>query len=275
MNRTLKRDITIGLICRAIGGPGLLAFMLAACSQVGDFDRPTMSIRDTGSRGWVGAQAALFREEPVSDYSLTYKEEQMRSFGYRLIQPLGHTPNNRDLITEYRYTRIIPVRRPLSEGNRYYESLRQDHQRYELALWNKLISDILDDEISALRFVSAAEKVLEEDARRLDIFSRRTRPMPDHPDMHARIAENSFYLDLVTKSLEDRIAAYHHAIERAELESPSGRVAEANEAIAALKYHYQQIVWLSGDGKFPTNERIASNNAYPVVRAPLVDLSDN
>ncbi len=251
----------------------MLAFFMAACTQVGDFDRPTMSIRDTGSRGWVGVQAAFYREEPVSNYSLTYKEEQMRSFGYRLIQPLGHTRNNRDLITEYRYTRIIPARRPLSEGNLYYEALRHDHQRYELALWNKLIRDILDDEISALRFVSAAEQVLEEDAKRLEIFATRTRSMPDHADMHARIAENSFFLDLVAQSLEDRISAYHHAIERAELESPSGHVAEANEAIAALEYHYQQIVWLSGDGKLPANERIASNNGYPVIRVPLVDLS--
>ncbi len=259
-------------VARALATPAILVVALSACTEVGDFDRPNISIREAASAMSARSDASAYVEERFSDYTLTYKEERMRTLGYRLIQPLGVAPRYRDRITEYRYIQAGFAQRPLSNGDQYYAYLRQNHTRYEDALWNKLIADIRDDGESTQRFTASAERVLEQDALRLEISSTRTRSLPDHGDMVARIYENNGYIKLVTNSVADRIVAYRYAIERAELESPSDLIFAARSVTIDLEYQYQQLVLIGGDGH-RTRSTLASNAAYPVIEPPLVDLS--
>ncbi len=260
-------------ILRTLAAPAIFAVVLSACTEVGDFDRPKISIRETASNFTVNSDTAAYAEQNYSDYTLTYKEERMRSLGYRLIQPLGVEPRYRDVITSLRYTEAGFAQRPLSNGDQYYEYLRQDRRRYEDALWNKLIDDIQDDADSAQRFTAAAERVAEQDARRLEIFSNRNNSLPDDDDMMARVEENSEFIELVTNALADRISAYRQAIERAELESPSDLVFTARSKMDSLEYRYRQLVWTGGDGKGATARQRASSAAYPVIEPPILDLS--
>jgi len=259
----------------AFGASIVIALALSACTEVGDFDRPTISIRETESILGASTDGDAYEEQRFSDYSLTYKEERMRTIGYRLIQPLGFQPRYRDQITAARYTRAIAAERPLSDGDRYYESLRDNHRRYEDALWNKLISDIQNDEISALRFVTTAEKVLQQDAERIATVNSRTTTLPDEKEMFTRIEENTWFIELVTNSLADRMRAYRYAIERAKLEAPSDKVFDAQSRIADLDFQYQQITQVSGDGYGSRHTRVASNAAYHVIEPPIIDLSSD
>jgi hypothetical protein len=261
------------LALRTLAAPAIFAVALSACTEVGDFDRPTISIRETASILAVSSDTSAYAEQRYSDYSLTYKEERMRSLGYRLIQPLGVEPRYRDVITSLRYTQAGFTERPLSNGDQYYEYLRQNHERYEEALWNKLIGDIQDDADSTLRFTAAALRVVEQDARRLEIFSTRNNTPPDHDDLIARVEENSRFIELVTNALADRISVYRQAVDRAELESPSDLVFTVRSKMDNLAYQYQQLVWMDGDGKGATARQRATNAAYIVVEPPLVDLS--
>lgn len=271
----------------------LFAGSISACSQTGDFDRPTMSVRDPGSLGYVGSVSAAHRGEPVSHYTLTYHEERMRQTGYRLIQPLGENAHWRDHIAAYRFTRVVPVRRPLSEGHAYYEILRAEHRRYEDALWNKIVEDIGHDQISAVGFHGDAARVLDQDAERLEIYRSRGGEAHDGPDLFARIDENKGFIELVRASLEDRIAAYGHAIDRAELETPSPAVHTARAQLADLAYQLEDIAYLAS-GRYQRRQTHAGytrrrtqapppngwsksgpqDAEYPVIEPPIVDLSD-
>lgn len=260
-------------VLRTLAAPAIFAVALSACTEVGDFDRPKISIRDTASILAVSSDASAYAEQFYSDYSLTYKEERMRSLGYRLIQPLGIEPRYRDVMTSLRYTQSGFTERPFSSGDPYYEYLRQNHERYEDALWNKLIRDIQDDADSTPRFTAAAEQVFDQDARRLEIFSARNYTRLDQRDLIARVEENSEFIKLVTYSLADRISAYRQAIDRAELESPSDLVFTARSKIENLAYQYQQLVWVDGDRNGAVAGQEAANSVYSVIDPPIVDLS--
>ena len=104
----------------------VISVALSACTDVGDFDRPKISIRDTASVLAVSSDTSAYMEQSYSNYSLTYKEERMRATGYRLIQPLGVAPRYRDVITALRYTQASFAQRPLSNGDQYYQYLRQN-----------------------------------------------------------------------------------------------------------------------------------------------------
>lgn len=276
MKRAISRQKSIPqcrLALRSLAAPAIFAVVLSACTEVGDFDRPTISIRETAAVLVVSSDTSAYAEQRYSDYSLTYKEERMRSLGYRLIQPLGVEPRYRDVITSLRYTQAGFTERPLSNGDQYYEYLRQNHERYEEALWNKLIGDIQDDVDSTLRFTAAALRVKEQDARRLEIFSTRNKSLPDPDDLIARVEENNGFIELVTNALADRISTYRQAVDRAELESPSDLVFTARSKTDILADQYQQLVWMDGDGKGATARQPATNAAYLVVEPPLVDLS--
>ncbi len=246
----------------------------AACSPRTDFDRPTMSttnpnvIRNPGS--YSGADEV---EGLLSDFKLTQREKVMRNLGYRLLVPLGPEPALAAFAGARRYANRRYEPRPLSSGPAYYRWLKDGYERTGFSMWARLIDDIEADEISALRFTPAMQRVLQTDFDRHQIFlARGELDVEELRNLTARLTENRRYGDMVAASLEDRIAAYEYAAKRARVEVPSEQYYTVTQTLIELAERSAEMAGVLDQDYSSVASPMAMGTApLAVIEAPIID----
>lgn len=211
---------------------------LAGCGRpTGDFGRAEPSvINDTLMPFAGGAIAKYGREEQVSGFNHTDREEAMRDTAWSLIMP----PHVGDWITEsvveLQRTRILPTMDSRFDPRAYYAFLRREQFRSSDTRWSRVISDMRTDAQLIGPFWQASRAVREDDRSRLQALDARRDLAPSElSDAYARIDENARVVDWVWRSMRLRLSAYHGAIDRLAVETPSDKRVDAMAALKDLQ----------------------------------------
>lgn len=242
---------------RAAGGNGgarplafglAAALVLAGCiaRPTGDFGRAAPSVIHDDLMPAAGAYRAARRGEPVSDFTLTDDEAELRDRAFAFLR----APHARDwwydAIAEGERTRLLaalddpsspvpPLLSPAFDTTRYYAFLRTDPDRSPAARWNRVEADMTGDALLVPPFCAVAARVRRTDVERLAAADRSPDLEPAFvAGAEARVAENEATMAAVWRALAYRIVSYRTAIDHLTVESPSDRQWTVNRAYDAL-----------------------------------------
>lgn len=211
----------------------VLALALAACGRpVGDFDRAKPSVLHDNLMPALGDTVAKNgREELVSGFNRTDREVELRDRAWTLIQ----APHAKDwfgnLLVEWQRTRILPELDQRFDPNGYYNYLRRDRVASSEARWNKLLADMQADTALIGPFWGEVRKVKTDDEKRIHALDARKDLSPTELyDAYGRVDENARVVDWVWRAMRLRLKAYRTAIDRMEIETPTDRLWEVNQA---------------------------------------------
>ncbi|WP_321449585.1 hypothetical protein [uncultured Cohaesibacter sp.] len=263
-----RRGAGLTVLCALVLG-------LSACSsRVGDLGRPESNSFAEGFMHNTGRLKAKLTGELVSDFNFTDEEKTMRNLAWNLIRP----PHAEDwissdlwkfysslqnvglhLLTETQTARLTPLIDMGFDPKRYYwvlhsEKYASHHVRYE-----RIIQDIQQDRDALASFVPAAERVVAMDNERMAALERKVDMDPrELKNAYARVDENKRYIAWVWRSLKYRMTAYAYAIKKLEIETPSPRVHEANQALRFLLADFEE-----------QNGTIATSDSHGAANTPL------
>jgi len=214
-----------------------LPLALAACGrETGDFGRAAHTPWNDQIRPTIGdALARNGRGELVSDFNRTDREGTLRDRAWALVRAPHTADWFGETLVEFQRTRILPEIDSRFDPAGYYGYLRKPTFVSSEARWNKAIMDMRADTDLIGPFWNEARRVREDDRLRLTAADGRTDLKPEElKNAYARIDENARVVDWVWRSMRLRLRAYRMAIDRMEVETPSDRLWEANQAWSAL-----------------------------------------
>jgi hypothetical protein len=213
-----------------------LVLPLAACGRpTGDFGRAAPSVLHDDLLPAVGGLIAEERrKEPVSDLNLTDDERELRDRAFAFVRAPHLGDWWLDTLVEGQRTRVLPTIDPDFDPNRYSDFLRADPYRSSEIRWAKVEADVTGDALLVPPFCAVAARVRRADDERLAVLNRR--PVEDAlvVEVEDRVIENAEVMAWVWRALGYRLESYRLAVDRLELETPSGRLFEVNRAILAL-----------------------------------------
>lgn len=216
----------------------VLSLSAMGCTRpTGDFDRARPSVVHDTVMPAVGEQAARTRGDPVSKFNLTNDEELLRDRAWALIRP----PWTKDWIggtaVELSRTRILPEAEGRVPIDLYYRFLASDRFRSSDARYDRVATDALGDAQLVWPFCEAALKVKKADEERLRVLSTKQILTEEvYEGAKARVWENRMMVSWAGQALRYRIKAYRNALDKLEIETPSGdRLWKVNNAIRRLE----------------------------------------
>ena len=215
----------------------LLAALLAACARpTGDFGRARPSPLHDEILPAIGDNLARdHRLEPVSTFNLTDIERELRDRAWT-FQRAPHTDDWRtDIEVEWQRTRLSAPVDSTFDPRRYHALLASDRYVSSEGRWGRVILDIEADAMMVPAFCAVAAQVRRMDVERLAAAGRQaTADEAFRADAAARVWENAEVTAWAYRALVFRLAAYRFAIDRLQVETPSGQLLAANRAHAAL-----------------------------------------
>jgi hypothetical protein len=210
---------------------------LAGCARdTGDFGRAPPNALDDRVKPFLGDMTARhLRGELVSDFNRTDREGTLRDRSWAIVR----APHAEDwfghLLVEGERTRILPEIDSRFDPAGYYGYLRRDPYRSSEARWNRLLLDMRADAELVGPFWREARRVRDDDGLRLRAVDGRGDVAAEElRDAYARVDENARVVDWVWRALRFRLAAYRTAIDRMQVETPTDRLWEINEAWRAF-----------------------------------------
>ena len=229
----------------------LAAVTLTACARdTGDFGRArpnALADRVVPAIGDVVARHG--RDELVSDFNRTDREGTLRDRAWALVRAphvadwFGHS------LVELQRTRVLPEIDSRFDPAGYHNYLRRDSFRSSEARWNRLMLDIRADTELVGPFWDEARRVRADDALRLGaVDGRRDVAAEELRNAYARIDENARVVDWVWRAMRFRLAAYRMAIDRMQVETPTDRLWEVNQAWGTLRRAIE-----TAEADFPTS----------------------
>jgi hypothetical protein len=224
--------------------PLALAMLVAAagCGRpTGDFGRARPSVVHDQLLPMFGNAAASARGEPVSTFNFTDREGELRDRAWHFVRP-PHTSEWFSIFripaerlpatrTEWQRTRILPALDTSFDERSYYRFLSEASFASSNTRYGRVIADIEDDSELVYPFWQVACAVVADDRERVAAMAR----LPDvnaaeHREAMDRIAENDAVIAWVWRAVRFRLLAYRYAIDRLQIETPSDRVFETNQA---------------------------------------------
>ncbi len=243
---SLGRDIR-SVLCAV-----LATAALAGCAaEAGDFGRPVKGYVNDVLLPEIGDRRARGRGEPVSDFMLTDDEKELRARSYRFVMPIHRDAFRARQETEWVRTRIWPDSRWRPDPTLYYRLMRKDDFKSNYGRWNNIIDEITADIPLVLPFYVVWQEVCRADQQRVAALSRTIALTPaETADANARVWENRRVADWAVSGLNWRVESYAYAIQRTEIEIPTGvRETEARLALDRLK---SEVAWLAAGVADPT-----------------------
>lgn len=242
----LARDV------RALLSAVLLAGGLAGCAaEAGDFGRPVKGYVNDVVMPKVGDWRARQRGEPVSDFMLTDDEEELRARSYRFIMPIHLDAFKKRNEAEWVRTRIWPDSLYRPDPTLYYRLMRKDGYKSNYGRWNAIIDEISADIPLITPYFVVWQEVCLADQQRMAALPRTVAlTASESADAEARVWENRRVADWAVTGLRWRIESYAYAIQRSEIEIPTGD-AELQAGIA-LDQLREWVEWLAAAVADPT-----------------------
>ncbi|MCT8971239.1 hypothetical protein [Microbaculum marinisediminis] len=244
--------MTFGRDVRAVLSAVLLTAALAGCAaEAGDFGRPVKGYVNDVLLPDIGDRMARNRGEPVSDFMLTDDEKELRARSYRFIMPIHLDAFRARNETEWVRTRIWPDSRWRPDPTLYYRLMRKDGYQSNYGRWNSIIDEITADIPLVLPYYVVWQEVCRADQQRQAALSRTVMLTPtEDADARARVWENRRVADWAVTGMRWRVESYAYAIQRTEIEIPTGRYeAEANAVLDRLR---SEVEWLATAVSDPT-----------------------
>lgn len=265
--------MTLGRALRPVGAlspaamlvAALAAVLLGGCAaQQGDFGRPVKNYVNDTLMPAIGDNLARQRGEPVSDYMLTDDEKELRARSYRFIMPIHRDAFKARNEVEWVRTRIWPDSLYRPDPTLYYRLMRKDGYQSNYGRWNAILEEITADIPLIQPYYVVWQAVCRADLQRLDALNRTVGlTLYEADDAEARIWENRRVAAWAVTALRWRIESYAYAIQRTEIEIPSGREVETDLALDRLT---SEVDWLEAAVDDPT-----CSGAAPVVAVPVID----
>lgn len=219
----------------------LFCIPLIGCLN-GDFGRVRQSLVTDDIHAWVGRAAVAPYGIPPSLFRLTDEERLLRDLAYPLIEPPFQRQRWYSVLNEYGLFRVFRSEWYVFDPTQYAAILVTRPTRSTSALYGRLIEDIRNDIVRIGPFADIARRVIDLDDKRekslayVSILSE-----AELVDARARMAENKLIVGWAHRSLVDRAAAYHFALERLVISAPSPMAAETERQWVLLKTTIPQV----------------------------------
>jgi hypothetical protein len=202
----------------------------------GDFGRVKQSLVIDDIHSWVGREAALQQGIPPSEFRLTDEERLLRDLAFPLIEAPYGRQRWFQVLSEYGISRVFLEDWWSFDPVIYAEWLLTRDTRSSSALYSRLIDDIRNDIVRIPGFLEIARKVTDLDSKREKSMAYVSVLSPEEVfDARRRIAENRLVIGWVFRSLNDRAAAYHFAMERLVIHVPQHYAVEVERQWTLLK----------------------------------------
>jgi hypothetical protein len=214
-----------------------LVLGLAACGpQPGDLGRPRPNTINDEIMPAIGNVAARERGEPVSGYSFTDAEREMRQLGYALIMPTNPLDRWNQYWAELRRTRIGDPIRFDPDPRGYCQTLAREDYRSSKSRFIRMVDDMRADRSRIAPFCAKALEVARADRVRegalsyiADLSAVEIRSARD------RIEENRMIVGWVRHGLAQHVAAYRCALNTQIVATPEPEAVMAERELAALE----------------------------------------
>ncbi len=219
---------------------GLLPTSCAA--PTGDFGRPAPSIVHDTILPLAGQGAAWLREEPVSDYALTDREEELRDRTYRFVMPIhrrGFLAHSR---AELVRTRLWPDQYYEIDPAAYYRKLRGDRFSSEAGRYSAMRDEIVADDQLIDAYLPVVNAVYAADFDRLSALDQ-VQGLTEREEKAAvaRVYENRRVVTWAVAALRWRVASYGYALQRSRIEIPSEHAVEVELALLDLSRRVEAL----------------------------------
>lgn len=202
----------------------------------GDFGRVKQSLVIDDIHSWVGREAALQQGIPPSEFRLTDEERLLRDLAFPLIEAPYGRQRWFQVLSEYGISRVFLEDWWSFDPVIYAEWLLTRDTRSSSSLYSRLIDDIRNDIVRIPAFLEIARKVTDLDSKREKSMAYVSVLSPEEVfDARRRIAENRLVIGWVFRSLNDRAAAYHFAMERLVIHVPQQHAVEVERQWTLLK----------------------------------------
>jgi hypothetical protein len=213
----------------------MLCLPLLGCLN-GDFGRVKQSLVIDDIHSWVGREAALQQGIPPSEFRLTDEERLLRDLAFPLIEAPYGRQRWFQVLSEYGISRVFLEDWWSFDPVIYAEWLLTRDTRSSSSLYARLIDDIRNDIVRIPSFLEIARKVTDLDSKREKSMAYVSVLSPEEVfDARRRIAENRLVIGWVFRSLNDRAAAYHFAMERLVIHVPQQYAVEVERQWTLLK----------------------------------------
>ena len=233
----------------------LAVLMLPGCALNGDFGRVRDSLVNDDTHSWVGREAALSYGAPASLYNLTENERTLRDLAFPLIDPPYNRQRWDSVLYEYGIKRKFQSAWWNFDRTAYYRHLMVAYHRTTTGRYDQLIEDVRNDITRTGPFFEMARHVVDLDRKREKSMAYIADLNPhERGNALARIGENTLTIGWVQRSLTERCAAYHYALERLVVAEPSTTAVEAERVLKQLQM------------------RIAENQVVPMLRMAAVPM---
>ena len=246
------RRLHVPAACRPLAAVLMLACLVAGCAaDQGDFGRPVNNYVNDTLLPKIGDRMARQRGEPVSDFMLTDDEKELRARSYRFIMPIHRDAFRARNEVEWVRTRIWPDSLYRPDPTLYYRLMRKDDFKSNYGRWNAILDEITADIPLIQPYYVVWQAVCRADLQRLGALNRTVGLTPHElDDAEARVWENRRVADWAVAGMRWRIESYDYAIQRTEIEIPTGD-AEL-EAGLALDRLAAEVDWLQAAVDDPT-----------------------
>lgn len=222
--------------CGPVWAPRLLVLAtliaLGGCSTQGDFGEISASATRDDMHDWLSYDAVAGK--PTSDFPLTENERALRDLAYPLIEPPYDRQKFYSIAGEYGLFGAAP--REAFDVTAYTKHLFGDERHTATSRYDILLDDIRNDATRLPQFFEAASRVLDIDSkRRKSLFYVVSLSPGERTNALRRIDENASIVAMVRRSLDQRIASYHYALEQLVVMTPDPRAVQVERALNDLR----------------------------------------
>lgn len=218
-------------------GVGAFAVLLAACAPQGDLGRPAPSVLNDEIMPWLGQHTARARGEPVSGFSYTDAEQEMRQMGYALMMPTHPLDRWNQFWAELRRTRIGDPVATDPDPRGYCRTLAREDYRSSRARFIRMTDDMRADRQRIRPFCLKALEVMNADRVREGAFNHvgdTVTPVQIRQGRD-RIAENRTVVAWVRHGLAQHATAYRCALNTQIVATPEQEAVMAERELRGLE----------------------------------------
>lgn len=219
---------------------------LAGCAN-GDFGRTRSSLLSDDMHAWVGQEAVGGIGGPISNYPLTDEERRLRDLAYPLIEPPYDRNRWDSILGEYGVKRSLYREGEPFDRTAYWTQLHETFRRSEASSYAQIVTDTRNDVLRIEPFFATAQRVIDMDRKRaqsLAYVSGLTTVERDNA--LNRNGENTAIVGWVCRALNRRVSAYHYALERLAISTPSPAAADSDRSVTFLQTRIGQACQMGG-----------------------------
>lgn len=213
----------------------LLCLPIIGCLNT-DLGRVRPTLRSDDIHRWMGPAVTERYGEAESAFPLTDEERTLRDLAYPLIEPPYERQRWYSVLNEYGLSGMFLGSWWYYDQSAYAAHLFSAPARSTETYYERLLSDIRNDNVRIGPFARVARVVSDMDARRDKSLRYVSNLNPrEHGNAVARMTENALIARWVHQALMERTYAYNFALEKLVIVAPSPKAAEVERQLNHMR----------------------------------------